>query len=658
MPLTEAEELELLELEEEEARGGLTKRGGATRSFEKPSYLEMVQEDADRLARESLESQQKDPSAINKLLAPTRQLAGTMDSQMTRSLPFRAAAKGLGWLMEKLPRTPLDPLLTKGVAAGAQAVEKLPEPVKNISGIVLDVLGMIPASGAVAKATGKPMLKAAGATGRGLESAGVEALGGQMKIKASLAKRGYGPTIDIKKKSILKNISNYDLESVKGNFGTMARKALKDGSSYTDQADDILMSIANSPTAPRGQFVDDIITEALADPKKFADIGDSKTVRAAFDDIIVDAHSEGLMGTADKGIPELVAFKRGLNRRGRLFVEGPSEVDADNVKRAIKKRLYLSAVDKIEEFSPDAAALNRRGKDMFDIAAVAEDAASRTTNWNKVFNMSNMLAGLGGTGVYLQKPEALPWIIGGMAAKQAGGAGRGPAALMKTGKALQSAEKVGGKKIGVPDLGIKKLLKSQKGAVGGQAPSPSAETIQAIVDAAERHGGIQNIDMVSTRRSFGTSLQDGFLWYNSKDGSTHVVPISKTPLSQKGSIGGMAEKIVGTPAIRDPQTGKIYPGGWRGHKDAILKGEAPDIQERLKWEHFLDNTNKPTENVGFVDASGNFLSRTEAEKMVSQKTTGSLAQQFHNIGIMTGAGAAAGGGLGVAEIMKRRSERK
>jgi cell fate (sporulation/competence/biofilm development) regulator YmcA (YheA/YmcA/DUF963 family) len=110
--------------------------------------------------------------------------------------------------------------------------------------------------------------------------------------------------------------------------------------------------------------------------------------------------------------------------------------------------------------------------------------------------------------------------------------------------------------------------------------------------------------------------------------------------NERGAIGGVSDDFVGTPAIRDPKTGKVYTGGWRGHKDAITKGENSAIQERLKHQHFLDNVNKPTENVGFIDKRGNFISRKAAEEMLSKPR--SMAQMYHNIGTLTGtAGAAA-----------------
>jgi len=131
----------------------------------------------------------------------------------------------------------------------------------------------------------------------------------------------------------------------------------------------------------------------------------------------------------------------------------------------------------------------------------------------------------------------------------------------------------------------------------------------------------------------------------------------RNPLKgSKGAIGGMADDIFGTPAIRDPKTGKIYTGGWRGHKDAIVKGESSVVQERLKYQHFLDNTNKPTKNVGFLDKHGNFISRAEAEEIASMPR--SPVAMYHNIGIMAGTAAGAGGALTIGAAAKNKSKRR
>ena len=61
-----------------------------------------------------------------------------------------------------------------------------------------------------------------------------------------------------------------------------------------------------------------------------------------------------------------------------------------------------------------------------------------------------------------------------------------------------------------------------------------AITVDALVRAAERHGGICNLRHINGYRRFRDAIQDGYLWYND-DGtttnghgqSTHCIAISK-----------------------------------------------------------------------------------------------------------------------------------
>ena len=166
--------------------------------------------------------------------------------------------------------------------------------------------------------------------------------------------------------------------------------------------------------------------------------------------------------------------------------------------------------------------------------------------------------------------------------------------------------------------------------------------------------------MVGTRKSFSNSVSDGFLWYNTPDGSTHVVKIRPEGFRwQAGAVGGIgdaAEQVIGQTAIRDPVTGKLYTGGFRGHRDAILKGETPEIQARLKKEYFNDTFSIPTGHIGYIDKSGNFLSRAEAEKQISMPK--SPAQMYHTIGLLAGTGGAAAGGLTIGEIASKKNKKK
>jgi len=204
--------------------------------------------------------------------------------------------------------------------------------------------------------------------------------------------------------------------------------------------------------------------------------------------------------------------------------------------------------------------------------------------------------------------------------------------------------------------GIDIVKNIRRGYEGEMTPEVRA----AVQEAAKRHGGIQNITPAGNRPDFQSSVSNNMFWYNTPDGSTHVIKLGDIIKNQRGAIGGISDELVGKPAIRDPKTGKIYVGGWRGHKDAITKGETSEIQERLKYQHLLDNSNKPTENVGFIDRNGNFKSRIEVEKEMSIPK--SPIQMYHdegktNLKILGATGAAALGGLTLSG-MGRKKERK
>jgi len=649
MPLTESEELELLELEELEAMSGQANPTPTVPRETKQRYGQRVQADIEKAAGETIASQQKSGTGINRLLSTA---AGAGKSMMA----YPANVPGVKELAELAGKgfAKAMPGTAGAIGTALNFTEKrAPEEFKNLASIAGTASTLIPAAGVAAKVPAVAS-KAAGAAGRGIEQAGISALGGQMKIPKAIAQKGYGGRLDLKKQNILKNISKYNLESLTGNFSKMADNASMMATGRVGKADEILAGIAQSPAAPQGQFVDDIIMDAMDKLDDIAAVGKEGQAQAVIDNIIAGATNRGMAGTGPQGIDAIIDFKRKLDPDGNLFKTGPAVSEADNLDRSIRKELYHSAVNKIREISPEAADLNKQAKELIDISNAASDAASRTVNPNKIFSMSNMLVGGSGTmgAAALQSPEVLAGTGGVLLLKKLAEQGRGPALLMKTGKSLQGRNPVG-------NSGIADLLKNERGAVGGAAQQElSPQTIQAIADAAERHGGIQNIDMVGTRRSFSNSVQDGFLWYNTPDGSTHVVkirPSQEVFKGQAGSVGGIgdaAEQFVGTTAIRDPATGKIYTGGFRGHRDAILKGETPEIQDRLKQEYFNDTFSIPTGHIGYIDKRGNFLSRSEVEKEISVPK--SPAQMFHTVGLTAGTGAAAGAGLGIAGLLNRK----
>lgn len=308
---------------------------------------------------------------------------------------------------------------------------------------------------AIGWGSGKATEKVLKQTGEKVVDVGTDFLGADLKIKDSLAKRGYGSAkrIDLKKRKILDDISKYELDDVMGNFEKMATKADDLAVDRVKKADEILSGIAASPDAPKGQFVDDIVQDAYENVGDFADLGDRKNVTNVLDNILDEAAGEGLASTAEKGLDELIEFKRRLNKRGKLFVEGPSESEADNLKRAIKKRLYKDAVVKIREISPEAADLNKQAKELWDIEAVASSAVSRKTNLNRI-SLGTKIIGGGTYGAYIMS-QAMNNPEAAMRALMAGaalytipivaGQGRGASAIIGAGKKVKRTGDILGK---------------------------------------------------------------------------------------------------------------------------------------------------------------------------------------------------------------------
>lgn len=288
---------------------------------------------------------------------------------------------------------------------------------------------------------GKGSGKAVSSVGKKTTTTGKQLLGGDLKIKQSLAKRGYGKNLIDKKMTILSNIDKYDLHKPTGNFQQMATDASTMASQKVKQADDILRSIASATDAPKGQFVDDIIQDAMLKIDDIAAVGKEGQADAIMARILEGATSRGVAGTGEKGIDAIIEFKRKLDPDGNLFKMGPAATDEDNLERAIRKELYKSSVKKIREFSPEAANLNVQAKELFDIAAVTDDAASRTANRNTFLSLPNMITGTAaGYATYSQTSDPIKTAAATLipaATIKALGQGRGASGIMKTGSGLR-----------------------------------------------------------------------------------------------------------------------------------------------------------------------------------------------------------------------------
>lgn len=307
--------------------------------------------------------------------------------------------------------------------------------------------------------------------GKKIREKGTDFLGGEMKIKDTLAKRGYGKTIDVKKRNILDNISKYDLESMTGDFSKMASKADNMAIQKVQKADDIIAEIAQSPNAPRGSFVDNVLSEGIDFAETAGALGKKDQARNIIQSIVDDAVAEGMTG--ETGINKLIEFKRNLDPDGNLFKLGPAANDADNIDRAIRKHLYQRAVATINDIAPEAGKLNKEAKELWDIANVGSDAASRTTNryaMSLTDRMAGIGAGVGAAGAMATKnPEIAVGTLAagaaGIGAKHALSQGRGASGIIRVGK---SAEALG--RTGMPTIGA-----LGAGSIGTRIVNPEEE---------------------------------------------------------------------------------------------------------------------------------------------------------------------------------------
>jgi len=285
--------------------------------------------------------------------------------------------------------------------------------------------------------------------GKGAVKKGTKLLGGDLKIKESLARRGYGQRIDVKKQNILDDIVTYDLESPTGNFSQMADKAKDLASQKVKAADEMLFNVAIGEDAPVGRFVDDIITEEYKKVKNVA-LGKRSNAKKIIDKIKADAVGDALAFSGPQEIGQLVEFKRLINEGEDIFVKGVFATTEDRLENKIRKSIYNNAVKKIRSISKEAADLNVEAKKLWDIEAVAGDAASRIRNKDQLISFSDKLiggaSGLGTvTALANQNPElAVKTILAGLTASavtKAAGQGRGAAAIIRGGKTFKKIGK-------------------------------------------------------------------------------------------------------------------------------------------------------------------------------------------------------------------------
>lgn len=310
-----------------------------------------------------------------------------------------------------------------------KAAERYPNTARNL-GALANIAGVAGGTGIGAPVARTAVKGAAEGVGERMVNLGKRSMAADLKIKKNLAQKAHGANIDEKKRQIIDNIEKYNLHSMTGDFSKMSEKADELASQRFRQADEMAaMLSADGPKANPVQVV-----SSAVDKKKIAAYGKREDAQRIIDKITKEMEEDGLNG--ELSFDNLIMAKRNLDPDGNLFKLGPAPNDADNLDRSIRKIMYLKLVDKIGEISPDIKALNREGKELLDIKAVASDASSRIMNKDLMGLSDYALGGIG-----LLEPGSLAASVGAIGVKKSLGQGRGAAAFIKAGRALGAKEK-------------------------------------------------------------------------------------------------------------------------------------------------------------------------------------------------------------------------
>lgn len=566
---------------------------GSTRSFEQLPYKERVQQRADELALRSLSSTQRDPGIINRALAPARQFTGTMTAHLNEALPYRlpgmiekAIPGKVKTVAETLAKaTPgLNALYTAKVAkekaipavAGkvAEKTEALPEKLKNIAGIGMDVAQMIPAAG-IGKEVGAKTVQS------GLKKGA--------SVADDLAGRIQGTKVKILSPEFKKGAAN-KLYTKYNVFGTAKQVQKKWKQKITDTYSKVRQKIEKSDTAldpDNYTFVNDIFEQAEKTAVKY---GKSPTGTIAVKkelsklrDIFDEAYPDGKIDLVTAQLEKQVTGKKGdwLAKSGQI---------SGNANATISSQAHNTLYDALKKVvenkgSPGIRELNKQLSEMIPM----ERAASKqvlVADRKNIIPIDDYIGGLA-VATSAASGNLLPALVAGAnVATKSHLVAKG---LYGAGKGMKKIRNVGSKKISLPSgKNVKSIVGNQKGEIGV--------------------GGSMSM-------------------------STDILP-----------------------AIKDPQTGKVYVGNrLYGHKFVSAKGETEAIKNRLQNEYFKDNMSAGnTSTVGFIDKKGNFISRQEAEAMMTRPR--SLAQQFYPIGVLGATGATAAAGLTGYEMLKNKEK--
>jgi len=470
MPLTEAEELELLELERERAMStgslGTSSQSteqipitgekrqppprmslGITGSYSAPSvdigpsYGERLNKKIGEIGEESVRRQEQGGFLAGK---NPSEIAGKMKSMASLATEAPGAYE-LGQVIGSGMRKVL-PGTTQALGTAMKKYEeKTPPGLKNVVDIGTSALEIVPPVGVAGKLGAKAIEKGLDVTGDVLQKSGKSLLRSGMKTKDVTALLA-GKNVEEGAQNLVENIQKYGVESPMGGFKGISNKASKKIAENMNLSDEAIKKVLKE--AP--DAVVDIDDTFL----RFIDDLESGNVNSVFGDEVKSGElannihkaleMRGLTGV--QSIEKIPEIKKVISQYGGgLFKKGKYAIATDPLKKQVGELAYLRLKEDLEKIVPEIGQYNKATHDLITIKKAADEASKRIGNRDKIGITDWMLLFGGPTAAHsMGLPAAAAGAIPGTAiiARKVLGSGRGASGLISTGRGLKKLGKV------------------------------------------------------------------------------------------------------------------------------------------------------------------------------------------------------------------------
>lgn len=441
MPLTEHEELELLELERERAlSSGNFKEPETTTEQPKPKrhWLESVFPGTVESVQRGGSIPKNLGAAIGDVLSFTDRTTGTARSKLGLGGDMELADKDAFFFKPEAEK-----IKAKIEEEGVRSPMRVPtlgsftvpySPGKEEAKAVTDLsLSSINPLDIIA-----PIKKGISA---GLKVAGESVLKSQMKPK-DVTSLLAGKNVEEGVNKLVKNISKYNVESPVGGFSGISKKASRKITENIDMADNAIKNaLKNTPDASVNiddtflQFMDDLKSGRINDV-----FGDEEQAEKIASNIYNGLELRGLTG--EQSIDKIPEIKKVITKYGGgLFKKGKYNIAADPLKNQVGELSYLRLTKELEGKVPEIKKFNDAAHDLIIIRKASDEAAKRIGNRDKIGLTDWMLLFGGPTAAsQLGLSQAAAGAIQGsiFIGKKALGSGRGPSASLQLSKALET----------------------------------------------------------------------------------------------------------------------------------------------------------------------------------------------------------------------------